>query len=143
MNSSSSKVGEFNDEWAGLSVGFNATFIDSVVTLPADEAATFDSPVIQAPMSERQMANAPEYLLNLFLNYDNEETGSQFGVYYTRQGTSLVAGATVENDNYIPNIFSVPYDAQRHLLPASWPLPHAEPGGTKFVESADQRGVPL
>ena len=104
------KLGEFNDEWAGLSVGFNATFIDSVVTLPADEAATFDSPVIQAPMSERQMANAPEYLLNLFLNYDNEETGSQFGVYYTRQGTSLVAGATVENDNYIPNIFSVPYD---------------------------------
>ena len=31
-------------------------------------------------------------------------------MYYTRQGTSLVAGATVENDNYIPNIFSVPYD---------------------------------
>ena len=31
-------------------------------------------------------------------------------MYYPRQGTSLVAGATVENDNYIPNIFSVPYD---------------------------------
>ena len=49
----------------GRSFGwFNATFIDSVVTLPADEAATFDSPVIHV-MSERQMANAPEYLLNL------------------------------------------------------------------------------
>ena len=103
-------LGQFNDDWSGISAGFNATFIDSVVTLPADEAATFDEPAIQAPMSERQMANTPDYLLNLFLNYDNEETGSQFGVYYTRQGTSLVAGATVENDNYIPNIFSVPYD---------------------------------
>ena len=82
-----------------------------MVTLPADEAATFDRETIQAPMSERQMANAPEYLLNLFLNYDNEETGSQFGVYYTRQGASLVAGATVEAmTTTFPNIFSVPYD---------------------------------
>jgi outer membrane receptor protein involved in Fe transport len=42
----------------GVSLGANATFIDSKVTLPVDEAAGFDMANIMAPMSSRDMTNA-------------------------------------------------------------------------------------
>ncbi len=76
----------------GLSLGANATFIDSEVTLPPDEIAGFSQPNIMAPMTKRHMTNAPEHLYNLFLTYDLDPL-TQLGLFYTVRGDTLVAGA--------------------------------------------------
>jgi len=99
-------IGHFFDAAAGWSVGANATLIDSDVTLPAAEAAAFDLPNIQAPISSRDMTNAPESLLNLYLLYDLPVTGTQAGLFFTRQGDTLVAGATQSLGNFIPSIYA-------------------------------------
>lgn len=98
-------LGRVWDKLEGLSLGANATFIESEVVLPADEAADFRGPAIRRPMSSRDMTNAPEYLYNLYLTYDLEATGTQFGVFYTVRGDALVAGATTEKGNFIPSVY--------------------------------------
>jgi outer membrane receptor protein involved in Fe transport len=94
----------------GVAVGANATFIDSEVTLPPDVAAGFDDPAIQAPMHSRDMTNAPDHLYNLFATYDLPESGTQFGLFYTIQGDTLVAGATQSNGNFVPSVYAREYD---------------------------------
>ncbi len=94
----------------GLSIGANATFIDSQVQLPDDEIAGFDLPNIQAPMTSRDMVNAPEFLYNVFLVYDFDATGTQFGIFYTVQGDTLITGAGQANGNYVPNVYAEDFD---------------------------------
>jgi TonB-dependent receptor len=89
----------------GLSIGANATFIDSKVTLPADEAAGFSEPGIQAPMQTRDMTDAPDHLYNFFVNYDLT-AGTQFSIFYTIQGDTLVAGAGQAYGNFVPSIYA-------------------------------------
>jgi outer membrane receptor protein involved in Fe transport len=107
------QMGRFRDSLEGLTLGANFTLIDSEVTLPADEAADFDQPNIQAPMSTRDMTDAPEYLFNLFATYDLSQmglTGTQIGLFYTMKGDALVAGAGQKDGNYIPNVYDKAYD---------------------------------
>jgi outer membrane receptor protein involved in Fe transport len=103
------RMGRFWDELEGFSVGANATIIDSEVKLPADEAAGFNQPNIMAPMSTRDMTNAPEYLYNFFLTYDLQQFGTQLGLFYTVNGDTLVAGAGQSNGRYIPNVYQEEY----------------------------------
>lgn len=98
--------------WEGLegfSLGVNATFIDSEVTLPADEAAAFDAPGIEAPMASRDMSHAPDHLYNLFVTYDSPPTGTQIALFYTVQGDTLVAGAGQANGHFVPNVYEKEY----------------------------------
>ena len=103
-------LGHWNDSFRGLSVGANATFIKSKVQVPEDEAAFFASPTIQAPLTSRRMTNAPERLLNLFATYEVPSTGTAIGVFYTIQGETLIAGAGVSNNNFVPSLFAQEYD---------------------------------
>ena len=103
-------LGHLFEPLEGFSIGANATFIDSKVTLPEDEALGFESPAIQAPMRSREMTNAPDHLYNLFLTYDSEHTGTKFGIFYTIQGDTLIAGAAESNGNYVPNVYAKEYD---------------------------------
>ncbi len=93
----------------GITVGANATLISSEVVLPDEEASQFSQPNINAPMSERDMTNAPEHIYNLFMTYDLKETGTQLGLFYTIQGDTLVAGAGQSNGKYIPSIYAREY----------------------------------
>lgn len=102
-------LGFFVDEFKGLSIGANATFIDSEVTLPEDEAAAFLQPNINVPMSKRDMTNAPEHLYNFYLTYDLEEMGTQFSLFYTITGDTLLVGAAEDNGNFIPNVYAEEY----------------------------------
>jgi TonB-dependent receptor len=99
------QLGRFWPEVEGLSVGANATFIESEVTLPDDEAALFSQPVISAPMSERDMTNAPEHLYNLYVTYDYAPTATQLALFYTVKGDTLVTGAGIEEPNWVPNVY--------------------------------------
>ncbi len=102
-------LGHFRPALEGLTMGANATFIDSEVTLPEDEAENFAGENIEAPMPTRDATNAPEYLYNLYLTYDLEDAGAQFGLFYTVRGDTLVAGAGVTKIELIPNVYEKAY----------------------------------
>ncbi|MEZ6017595.1 MAG: TonB-dependent receptor [Planctomycetota bacterium] len=109
-------LGDIWPDLDGLSVGVNATLISSQVSLPEDEIAGFNLPNIQAPITERDMSNAPEYLYNLFLTYELATTGTQLGLFYTLQGDSLVAGAAEASGNFVPSIYAKAYDTLNFSL---------------------------
>jgi len=80
------------------------------VTLPDDEAAEFDLPNIKAPMSTRDMTNAPDHLFNLYATYDLTATRTQFALFYTVQGDTLVAGAGISTGNFVPSVYAKQFD---------------------------------
>jgi TonB-dependent receptor len=94
---------------SGLTIGANATFIDSEVTLPDDEAAAFELPNILAPMRTRDMTNAPDHLYNLFLTYDVPTIRTQIGLFYTITGDTLIAGAGESAGNFVPSLYATEY----------------------------------
>jgi TonB-dependent receptor len=91
----------------GFALGANATFIESEVTLPDDDAAVFDQ--LQVPMHTRDMTNAPEHLYNLYLTYDFARTRTQAAVFYTVTGDTLVAGAGQSFGNFVPDVYATEY----------------------------------
>ena len=99
-------LGEFWGSADGLNVGANATFIDSKVTLTDAEQAGFADPGIDTPFTTRDATNAPEHLYNLYLTYDFPTSESQFSVFYTVRGDTLVAGAAQANGNFVPNVYA-------------------------------------
>jgi TonB-dependent receptor len=101
------QLGRFWDPLEGLAIGANATFINSEVTLPDDEAQDLAGRGFPEPT--RDMMNAPEFLYNLNLTYDIEKTGTQLGLFYTVQGDTLVAGAGQEKGNYVPSVYAKEY----------------------------------
>jgi TonB-dependent receptor len=109
-------LGHFWSAVEGLSAGLNGTLIDSQVTLPQDEADAFEASNIQAPMPTRDMTNAPESLFNAYLLYDIPSTGTQFGLFYTLQGDTLVTGATQSVGNFIPSIYAKQFDTLNFSL---------------------------
>ncbi len=100
------RMGQFWDAAEGLSVGANATFINSEVTLPADEAEGFEQPNIQVSLDSRDMTNAPDHLYNLYMTYDVVPTAMQLAIFYTVQGDTLVAGAAQSLGNFVPSIYA-------------------------------------
>ncbi len=103
-------LGRFWKPLEGLSVGFNGTLINSRVELPRSEILTFEDSDIQAPMTVRDMTNAPAYLWNLYFTYDIAETATRLGLFYTVQGDTLVAGAGTSSDNFVPNVYALEYE---------------------------------
>jgi len=101
------RLGEFWDELEGVSVGANATIIDSEVTLPDEEVEKLER--VGAPVTSRAMTNAPEHLYNLFVTYDSEELGLKVGLAYTVRGDTLVAGGGEKRPNFIPDVYETEY----------------------------------
>lgn len=99
-------LGAVWDGLSGLSLGANATIINSRVDLPSDEIAAFSAPGIEAPMSSRDMTNAPEFLYNLFGTWESPLTGTQVGLFYTVKGDTLIAGAGQSDGNFIPSVYA-------------------------------------
>ena len=97
------------DRLEGLSVGANATFINSVVQISPEEIAGFQDPGIDVDLTERDMTNAPEHLYNLYLTWDVEHTGTQVSLFYTVIGDTLVAGAGESAGNFVPNVYALEY----------------------------------
>ena len=104
------KLETFWPEARGMSMGANATFIDSDVRLPDEDIAGFSDPSIDAPMTHRDMTNAPEHLYNLYWIYDREETGTEIGLFYTLEGDMLVAGAGYASGNFVPSVYATERD---------------------------------
>ncbi len=100
-------MGDLFAELTGLTLGANATIIESEVIAPANQATV---PIGQ---TSREMLNAPEHLFNLFAVFRNEDTGTEIGLFYTVKGDTLVRGAspaTTDISRFTPNIFETQYD---------------------------------
>ncbi len=105
------KMGFFFDKLEGLTLGGNATFIDSQVTVP-NEHPNDDGAILaekKFPMGVRNMLNAPKRLYNAFLTYELERFGTKFGVFYMVKGDTLVVGAGIGNGKFIPNVYAKEY----------------------------------
>ena len=100
-------LGYFWDVLKGISIGGNATFIDSEVTLPESERTRLADAGVET--TSRNMMNAPEYLYNIYTMYDIERIGTQIGLFYTVKGDTLVAGAGNVNGNYVPDVYATEY----------------------------------
>jgi TonB-dependent receptor len=88
----------------GFSAGANATFIQSEVTLPNDEAAAFAA--VGAPTPTRDMMGAPKYLYNLNLTYEHPKYHTQVGAFYTVRGDTLAAGGVALGNSYVPDVYA-------------------------------------
>jgi hypothetical protein len=88
----------------GFTAGANATFIESEVTLPDDEAAAFAA--VGAPTSTRDMMGAPNHLYNLNLTYEHAKYRTQLGLFYTVRGDTLTEGGVALGNGYVPDVYS-------------------------------------
>jgi TonB-dependent receptor len=91
----------------GLSAGFNATYIDSKVTLPESEQEAFTA--IGFPIESRGMTGAPLYLLNANVTYEWMALGTQASIFYTVTGDTLLTGAGIDTGNFVPDVYALPY----------------------------------
>jgi outer membrane receptor protein involved in Fe transport len=100
-------LGKFWSSLEGFSAGANATFIQSEVTLPAEEAAAFAA--VGAPTSTRDMMGAPSYLYNLNLTYEHPKYHTQVGAFWTVRGDTLVEGGVALGNSYVPDVYAEAY----------------------------------
>jgi len=64
---------------------------------------------VNAPMSTRDMTNAPEHLYNFFMTYDIENYGTQLALFYTVRGDTLISGAGQSGGKFIPSVYETEY----------------------------------
>jgi len=88
----------------GLTIGGNATLLDTEVRLRDFETNLLT--LAGAPQDTIEMTNAPEFLYNLFFTYNSEQTGTQFSLFWTFRGDTLIAGPGIEGDIGTPTFFS-------------------------------------
>lgn len=86
-------LGRLYEPLQGLSVGGNATLLDTQVTIRQFERQRLRR--ANAPQRSRPMTNAPEFLYNLFLTYNSKQTGTRASLFYTVTGDKLLAGPGV------------------------------------------------
>jgi len=105
------QLGEWWDPLEGISLGFNATLIDSEVTLPQDEYDSFVASGVYTPFESRRMMGAPDYLFNANLTYDIKRFGTRLGLFYNYIGETLESGESIvlSSAKHSPGIYALPY----------------------------------
>lgn len=96
------QLGRFWDRLEGLGIGANATLIESEVAIPQFDQ---DNVLKQLSTPTRDMLNTPAYLYNLYVTYDIAATGTQFGLFYSVKGDTLVVGGGQNAGNPVPDIY--------------------------------------
>lgn len=90
-----------------LSVGVNATWIDSEVEVPAAERESL------APFGldekTRRLQGQPEHVYNFNVVWDDEVRGWSAGLFYNRVGETLLTGAARGVADGIPNVYDQAY----------------------------------
>jgi TonB-dependent receptor len=103
-------LGIVADWFRDFSVGASYTFLDASVTVPErDRRKVHELLELKGKnpddyeLDERPMKDQPEFILNLYLMYDNEDTGTSVGLFFNRKGETLLAGEDANGDDYIGN----------------------------------------
>ncbi len=100
-------IGQWTEWGHGLTAGINATWIDSQVDVPQEEQDSLTA--FGLDEATRRLQGQPAYLLNVFLTYDNDRTGTSAGVFYNRTGETLLSGAATGLDSGTPNVLETGY----------------------------------
>ncbi len=106
------QMGELLGFLEGLTLGGNATFIESEVTVSPEEQELFASTQIQAPIEKRDMTNAPEHLYNVYFVYAMDKIGlkgTKASLFYTVRGDTLVAGAGAADGRFVPSVYETEF----------------------------------
>ena len=108
----------------GFSLGLNYTLLEASIEVPQRDRENLKRVIENADgnsapgtgldpsdfdLDERRMKDQPEFLLNLFLLYDIERTGSSFGIFFNRTGETLLAGEDANGAEYIGNKIAKPF----------------------------------
>ena len=102
-------MGELYEPLTGLTIGGNATLIDSQVQVAQEDLDRFELAGVTADLSKRDMTGAPNYLYNVYSTVGLEDTGTNIGLFYTAQGETLLSGAGINgNFDFIPSIYAKP-----------------------------------
>lgn len=95
------------EEWKGLAIGSNFTWMQSQVTLdPVDAAALA---LYGFNDNTQPMTATPDFLFNASVTYDFEATKTQVGLFYNLVGDSLVSGANPYTTLLTPAIYQEGY----------------------------------
>lgn len=97
----------FGEEYKGLALGANATFMNSSVTLSDYDQAQFL--IYGVEQSTQPMTATPNYLVNLNATYEYEEWGTQCGIFYNLQGESMISGSSAYTVELTPAIYQLAY----------------------------------
>ncbi|WP_236254586.1 TonB-dependent receptor [Mucisphaera calidilacus] len=109
-------MGRLYEPLQGLTIGGNATLLDTEVTLRDYEQDQLGRAGF--PTETVRMTDAPEYLYNLYFTYNREELGTSFSLFYTVRGNTLVTTPGVRGDVngaggspnfYIPAVYEEEY----------------------------------
>ncbi len=121
-------LGHFFKSFKGASVGANATFIDSEVSISGLEIQELKNEA-GVDLTRRHMSHAPEHLYNFFLTYDMAELGlegTQFSIFYTVRGDTLIKGPVATNDQFVPAVYETQFGTLNmslsHQLNETWKL---------------------
>jgi outer membrane receptor protein involved in Fe transport len=95
------------EEWEGLALGGNFTWMTSEVTLSAADRQAFTTYGIAA--STQPMTATPEFLLNLNATYEFKPLGTQIGLFYNFKGDSLVSAASPNVAFLAPAVYQKGY----------------------------------
>ena len=101
-------LAKFNPRLEGWSVGGNATFIDSEVSLPDEFIIDLTQENYDVPFT-RDASNAPEHLYNLYVNLDLPDQGARATLFYTVTGDTLVAGSGISEDRFVPDLYQLEF----------------------------------
>ena len=109
------ELGTFANALTGLAVGGNITWMDGSVRLPQEEISRFVQAYGEAPLrTTRDLVGAPDWIYNVFTTYSVPLLGTQLGVFYTRQGDTLVSGASVIP--FVPATYRTEFDTLNFSL---------------------------
>lgn len=110
-------LGDLWEPLRAVTLGGNATVIDSRVDVSEADIDRFLDPAVDVLITTRDMTGAPNYLYNLYVTVGLEETGTNLGLFWTAQGDTLVAGAGVNGDNeFIPSTYAKPVETLNFTL---------------------------
>jgi hypothetical protein len=123
------------DWMTGFKAGMNTTLMDASVDLPTGPGSlSQELAAIGFPTTSRDMTNTPEYLFNIYFTQDLVETGTQFGLFYSLTGDTLVEGAGYKDQPfiaYVPDVYALPIGTLNFTLQQELFLP-----GFKFFFQA-------
>jgi outer membrane receptor protein involved in Fe transport len=97
-----------------VSVGSNLTLQDSQVTYTESLKKSLDQAGVKS--DDRPMDGQPEYLVNVNLVYQNEETGFMTGFFYNFKGETYVSGEAAADGLYTPHVVEKPIGSLDYAL---------------------------
>lgn len=99
-------LASFSQSLRAFTTGMNYALIDSEVVVPEQERVSLATWALDE--NTRRLQGQPSYLLNFFVDYENDRTGTTASIFYNRTGEVLLTGAARGDNGGTPNVLAAP-----------------------------------